>query len=235
MPFFIRKPLSFLGGLFRLNLSKSGVGVSVGPTGLRVGVKPDGHAYVTGGREGLYFREGLGSPDSGHEKAATPVAVPVPTPTPPPADPQAEADFFSAPWAGRDRLFDPAAHAASALVKAVPAPFAAKWDLSNFLLSNFGGRITSGWREDGGKRLGVLRSLVLVEVLLARAERVGPDDPLRRNLAPILAAESEVVASGRPIEVPAATREVLTGVIAAGTFPLEAKAAKIILEARRGR
>lgn len=53
-----------MGGLLRLNLSKSGLGVSVGPTGLRLGVKPDGKAYVSGGRHGLYFRKSLTSPAS---------------------------------------------------------------------------------------------------------------------------------------------------------------------------
>lgn len=55
--FFLRKSISL--GPLRLNLSKSGVGASFGMTGLRLGAKPGGHTYVTGGRAGLYFRKTL--------------------------------------------------------------------------------------------------------------------------------------------------------------------------------
>lgn len=58
MPFYIRKTVS--AGPFRFNLSKSGVGVSVGVKGLRVGTGPRGH-YVHAGRGGLYYRASLGS------------------------------------------------------------------------------------------------------------------------------------------------------------------------------
>lgn len=54
-----RKSLS-LGGLFRLNLSKGGVGVSVGVKGARVSLDPKGRATVTVGRGGLYARKNLG-------------------------------------------------------------------------------------------------------------------------------------------------------------------------------
>lgn len=54
-----RKSLS-LGGLFRLNLSKGGVGVSVGVKGARVSIDPKGRAAVTVGRGGLYARKSLG-------------------------------------------------------------------------------------------------------------------------------------------------------------------------------
>lgn len=47
-------------GPVRVNVSKSGVGVSTGVTGARVGVRPDGKAYVHAGRHGLYFRQSLG-------------------------------------------------------------------------------------------------------------------------------------------------------------------------------
>jgi hypothetical protein len=60
MGFFIRR--SFSVGPFRFNLSKSGVGVSAGVKGLRIGTRPDGKSYVTGGRGGLYFRQNLDSP-----------------------------------------------------------------------------------------------------------------------------------------------------------------------------
>jgi hypothetical protein len=41
----------------RLNLSKSGLGVSAGVKGLRVGMDAKGRRYLAGGRGGLYFRE----------------------------------------------------------------------------------------------------------------------------------------------------------------------------------
>ncbi len=56
MAFFLRK--AFRAGPIRFNLSKSGIGVSAGIKGLRVGVGPRG-SYVSGGRAGLYFRESL--------------------------------------------------------------------------------------------------------------------------------------------------------------------------------
>jgi len=55
MPFYIRK--SFGAGPLRLNLSKSGFGISAGVTGARVGLSSDGRAYVHGGRHGLYYRK----------------------------------------------------------------------------------------------------------------------------------------------------------------------------------
>lgn len=61
MGLFIRK--SFKAGPIRFNLSKSGVGASVGVKGARVGAGPRG-AYVAGGRGGLYFRENIGGKTS---------------------------------------------------------------------------------------------------------------------------------------------------------------------------
>jgi hypothetical protein len=57
MPFYLRKSISV--GPFRFNLSNSGVGVSVGVKGFRVGTGPRGH-YVHAGRGGLYYRASLG-------------------------------------------------------------------------------------------------------------------------------------------------------------------------------
>lgn len=59
MAFFLRKALKL--GPLRLNLSKSGVGVSAGVTGARLGIRADGQPYVYGGRHGLYYRQNLGS------------------------------------------------------------------------------------------------------------------------------------------------------------------------------
>lgn len=58
MGFYLRK--SFRAGPIRFNLSKSGIGASVGVTGARVGLSPGGRAYVHGGRGGLYYRKSLG-------------------------------------------------------------------------------------------------------------------------------------------------------------------------------
>lgn len=54
MGFYIRKSISV--GPFKFNLSKSGVGVSTGIKGLRIGTGPRGN-YVHMGRGGLYYRK----------------------------------------------------------------------------------------------------------------------------------------------------------------------------------
>ena len=54
MAFYLRK--SFKAGPLRLNLSKSGLGLSGGVTGARVGVNSRG-LYLHGGRHGLYYRK----------------------------------------------------------------------------------------------------------------------------------------------------------------------------------
>lgn len=59
MGFYVRKGLNF--GPLRLNFSKSGIGLSAGVTGARIGVNSQGRAYVHGGRHGLYYRKNLGS------------------------------------------------------------------------------------------------------------------------------------------------------------------------------
>jgi hypothetical protein len=56
MGFYLRKSVN-VGG-FRFNLSKSGVGMSVGVKGLRFGTGPRGN-YVQMGRGGVYFRQTL--------------------------------------------------------------------------------------------------------------------------------------------------------------------------------
>ena len=57
-----RKSFGFFGSLFRVNLSKSGIGASVGVPGLRFGVNSRGEAYrhssIPG--TGIYEREVLG-------------------------------------------------------------------------------------------------------------------------------------------------------------------------------
>ena len=58
MGFYLRK--AFRAGPIRFNLSKSGIGVSAGVTGARIGLSSTGGAYVHGGRGGLYYRKSLG-------------------------------------------------------------------------------------------------------------------------------------------------------------------------------
>jgi len=77
MGFYIRKSVS--AGPFRFNLSKSGLGISVGVKGFRLGTGPRGN-YVHMGRGGLYYRASLGG---GHSRSnAQPVR------RPPPPEPQ---------------------------------------------------------------------------------------------------------------------------------------------------
>lgn len=59
MSWYIRK--SVKAGPVRFNLSKSGIGASVGITGFRIGIKPNGRSYIHAGRYGLYYREEFGS------------------------------------------------------------------------------------------------------------------------------------------------------------------------------
>ena len=58
MAWYLRKSVSV--GPIRFNLSKGGIGTSVGVTGFRVGMRPDGSSYVHAGRHGLYMREQKG-------------------------------------------------------------------------------------------------------------------------------------------------------------------------------
>lgn len=57
MPFYIRDSISL--GPFRINLSKSGLGISAGVKGFRVGTGPKGH-YIHAGMNGVYYRKSLG-------------------------------------------------------------------------------------------------------------------------------------------------------------------------------
>lgn len=59
MSFYLRKSIGV--GPLRFNLSKSGVGVSVGVKGFRVGAGPRGN-YVHMGRGGIYYRKTLSHP-----------------------------------------------------------------------------------------------------------------------------------------------------------------------------
>jgi hypothetical protein len=70
MGFYLRKSVKF-GGV-RLNLSKSGIGMSAGVKGFRVGVDSRGRTYVAGGKGGLYYREYLAAERSGELPADAP-------------------------------------------------------------------------------------------------------------------------------------------------------------------
>lgn len=56
MGFFFKKRIKLFPGLY-LNLSKDGFGFSTGVKGLRYSVNSKGEQYISGGREGMYFRE----------------------------------------------------------------------------------------------------------------------------------------------------------------------------------
>ena len=60
MGWYLKKSFAF--GPLRLNLSKSGLGASVGVKGLRVSTGPRGR-QINAGREGLYYRASLNSPE----------------------------------------------------------------------------------------------------------------------------------------------------------------------------
>jgi len=55
MAWYLRKSVKM--GPVRFNLSKSGIGTSVGVKGFRVGVRPNGKSYIHAGRYGLYYRQ----------------------------------------------------------------------------------------------------------------------------------------------------------------------------------
>jgi hypothetical protein len=59
MGFFLRKGFNI--GPLRLNLSKSGIGASIGVKGARVGINGKGKGYVAAGRGGIYYRKTLGN------------------------------------------------------------------------------------------------------------------------------------------------------------------------------
>lgn len=70
MAFYLRKSVRL--GPVRFNLSKGGIGASVGVKGFRVGVRPNGKSYLHAGRYGLYYRQELGGEDSAPTNDVTP-------------------------------------------------------------------------------------------------------------------------------------------------------------------
>src|SRR5882757_8611607 len=79
MGFYVRKSLN--AGPFRFNLSKSGLGVSAGVPGFRVGTGPRGN-YVHAGRHGVYYRASLGTRPKRSGSSPAPRAAPSYTPPP---------------------------------------------------------------------------------------------------------------------------------------------------------
>ena len=75
MGFYLRK--SVRAGPFRFNLSGSGIGVSVGVPGLRVGTGPRGN-YVQMGMSGVHYRASLGGAQT--QPRATPPPLPSASP-----------------------------------------------------------------------------------------------------------------------------------------------------------
>lgn len=55
MGFYLRK--AFRLGALRINLSRHGIGYSVGIRGARIGRSAQGRAYVAGGRSPIYYRK----------------------------------------------------------------------------------------------------------------------------------------------------------------------------------
>ena len=72
MGWYFRKSVGF--GPFRVNLSKSGIGASVGVRGARIGVGPRGH-YVRLGRGGLYYQQYFHPAKEGTQPQTTRLAV----------------------------------------------------------------------------------------------------------------------------------------------------------------
>ena len=87
MGYFFRKSLSF--GPIRLNLSKSGVGASIGVKGARLTMRPRGTTYITVGSHGFYYREALSHVGDGSAGSS---ASPGTAPVAPPADDIVTAD-----------------------------------------------------------------------------------------------------------------------------------------------
>lgn len=80
MGFYLRKSVSV--GPFRFNFSNSGVGVSAGIKGFRVGTGPRGN-YISVGRGGLYYRATLPASSAQPRLPSTP-SYPSPIPEPQP-------------------------------------------------------------------------------------------------------------------------------------------------------
>lgn len=75
MSFYLKKSLRF--GPLRFNLSKSGIGVSAGVKGFRLGTGPRGN-YIHAGRGGIYYRKTLGKQARGQPTTEIPPGIDAP-------------------------------------------------------------------------------------------------------------------------------------------------------------
>jgi hypothetical protein len=101
MGWYLRKSFGF--GPLRLNLSKSGIGASVGVKGLRLSTGPKGR-QLNAGREGLYYRKSLNAPAQPDPPAPEPEAIESNTETNEIASPKAKDGlmrFLRGLWRGR--------------------------------------------------------------------------------------------------------------------------------------
>lgn len=57
MGFFFRKSINV--GPVRINLSMSGIGISLGVIGARAGTRPDRKKFIAVGRKGFFYRKFL--------------------------------------------------------------------------------------------------------------------------------------------------------------------------------
>lgn len=89
MPVYLRKYVTL--GPFRFNLSKSGIGVSAGVRGLRLGAGPRGH-YVHAGRGGLYYKRSLTSANPPQPGTSRPEPIPAAEGATPTVGPMIEID-----------------------------------------------------------------------------------------------------------------------------------------------
>lgn len=65
MAWYLRKSVSI--GPIRFNISKGGIGTSVGVKGFRIGVKPNGKSYIHAGGHGIYYRGEFGPNNQGQQ------------------------------------------------------------------------------------------------------------------------------------------------------------------------
>lgn len=88
MGLYFRRSVRF--GPLRVNFSKSGVGLSAGVRGLRVGTGPRGN-YIHAGARGVYYRAALPGPAVRRRVAPRPAPAAVPSPVPAGTDGSLEA------------------------------------------------------------------------------------------------------------------------------------------------
>jgi hypothetical protein len=163
MPFYLRKAIS--AGPFRFNLSKSGVGLSVGVKGLRFGIGPRGN-YIHAGRGGLYYRTSLGRAGQKVRRAAPSqdIGARPPTPMPSPVSQEPSVDMVEVDsgdvLAMRDARFGDLLDEINAKQKQIPyatilAVGVGALGLGILLYAVGSGGLDLGSQVDLGRRVGV--------------------------------------------------------------------------------